>query len=174
MRPGFNEYFMGVALAVRERANCLGQKVGAILVLGGRIVSTGYNGTPEDMPNCEDGGCERCRNRDKYGSGQLYDRCICLHAEQNALVSAARFGIQIGGGEMYTTTQPCFNCLKEIVQAGIKKIYYLHAWQPKEAEFVQQYKILSARIPEGLIQLKLDDPKREWALAQMEDRSTKS
>jgi dCMP deaminase len=166
MRPDFDEYFMGVAIAVRERANCVGQKVGAVLVLRGRIVSTGYNGTPEDMPNCEDGGCQRCKDREKYGSGEAYDRCICLHAEQNTLVSAARFGIQISGGVIYTTTQPCFNCLKEMVQAGINKVYFLHEWQPKEPEFIQQYQILRARIVSGLVQLKMEDPKKDWALAR--------
>lgn len=165
-RPTFEEYFMGVALAVRERANCLGQKVGAVLVLDGRIVSTGYNGTPEDMDNCEDGGCERCRNREKYGSGEAYDRCICLHAEQNAIVSAARFGIQVEGGVVYSTTQPCFNCLKEMVQVGIKRVCYIHEWQPKEPEFVQQYKILAARLPGGLVQVRIDDPRKDWALAR--------
>ena len=169
MRPAFHEYFMGVAIAVRERANCVGQKVGAVLVLDSRVVSTGYNGTPEDMPNCEAGGCQRCKDREKYGSGQAYDLCICLHAEQNALVSAARFGIRIERGVMYTTTQPCFNCLKEMVQGGIGGVYYLHGWQPKELEFRQQYEILQARISGGLTQLQMDDPRKDWALARRND-----
>lgn len=165
-RPAFHQYFMGVALAVRERANCLGQKVGAVLVLDGRIVSTGYNGTPRDMLNCEEGGCERCRNREKYGSGEAYDRCICVHAEQNAILSAARFGIRIQGGSIYTTTQPCFNCLKEMAQGGIQSVYFLHEWQPREPDFVRQYQILAARIPGGLNRLNIPDPREEWALAR--------
>ncbi len=173
-RPGFDEYFMGVAMAVRERANCLGQKVGAVLVLKGRIISTGYNGTPEDMDNCEDGGCERCRHREKYGSGQLYDRCICLHAEQNALVSSARFGIQIEGGVVYTTTQPCFNCLKEMVQADIARVYYVHEWQPEEEEFIQQYQTLRDRIAGGMIQITIEDPRKDWALAKVDELAKES
>src|ERR1035441_9237433 len=64
-RPGHPAYFMGIALAVRERADCRGQKVGAVIVVEQRIVSTGYNGTPTKMKNCSDGGCYRCANRDK-------------------------------------------------------------------------------------------------------------
>ena len=70
-----DRYFMGIAMAVRARANCRGNHVGAILVLDGHVVSTGYNGTPSDMVNCEDGGCDRCANREKYGSGKGYDLC---------------------------------------------------------------------------------------------------
>src|SRR5713101_7132055 len=96
-RPDQHEYFMGIAMAVRKRANCLGSRIGAVIVVKGRIVSTGYNGTPENMPNCLDGGCYRCANRDKFQSGTGYDLCICVHAEQNAIISSARFGIAIEG-----------------------------------------------------------------------------
>ena len=120
---------MGIAQAVRERADCRGQKVGAIIVVDDRIVSTGYNGTPTKMKNCSDGGCLRCANRDKtYKSGTAYDLCICVHAEQNAILSAARFGISVQGGTVYSTTQPCFGCLKEMLQARIVAVYYLHPW----------------------------------------------
>src|SRR6266487_1322255 len=101
-----DKYFMGIAMAVRRRANCMGNRIGAVVVLNGRIISTGYNGTPEDMPNCEEGGCHRCANRDKYPSGTAYDLCICVHAEQNAILSAARFGIAIEGSTLYTTMRP--------------------------------------------------------------------
>ena len=74
---------MGIALAVRARANCLGSKVGALIVRDDRIVSTGYNGTAQGLPNCVDGGCQRCENRGtQYASGEAYDLCICVHAEQ--------------------------------------------------------------------------------------------
>src|SRR4051812_41147514 len=112
-----DDYFMGIALAVRRRANCLGRRVGAIVVLEGRIISTGYNGTPEGMTNCLDGGCHRCSHRDAYPSGTGYDLCICVHAEQNALLAAARFGIGVEGATVYSTTRPCFNCTKEMLQA---------------------------------------------------------
>lgn len=108
----FNSYYMLVALAVREKANCMGRKVGAIIVKENRIIGTGYNGTPEGMQNCEDGGCIRCnKHRDQ---GNFYDQCICVHAEQNAMITAARFGHEIQGSVIYTTLQPCFTCAKRI------------------------------------------------------------
>src|SRR5690606_7326179 len=121
-------YFMGIALAVRARANCLGNRVGAIIVLDGRIISTGYNGTPANMPNCTDGGCHRCAKRDDYPPGTGYDLCICVHAEQNALLAAARFGIAVENATLYSTMRPCFGCSKELLQAKIAKVCYLHDW----------------------------------------------
>ncbi len=63
-RPDWDTYLMSMAMAVRARANCLGNRVGALIALDRRTVSTGYNGTPTDMPNCDEGGCERCAQRD--------------------------------------------------------------------------------------------------------------
>src|SRR3972149_5411208 len=126
-----NEYYMGIALAVRKRANCQGRSVGAVVVKDKRIVSTGYNGTAEGMKNCLDGACYRCDNPTKYAPGEGYDRCVCVHAEQNALLSAARFGIAVEGATIYTTLQPCFGCMKEMLQAKVRRVYYLHPWQPK-------------------------------------------
>jgi dCMP deaminase len=92
-RPSHEEYFMTIAMAVRLRANCLGTRVGAVIALEDRLISAGYNGTPSHMRNCDEGGCYRCANREKkFESGSAYDVCICVHAEQNALLSAARFG----------------------------------------------------------------------------------
>src|ERR1700687_6007234 len=84
--------YMNIAIAVRKKANCLGRRVGAIIVKENRIISTGYNGTPEDVKNCLEGGCVRCRNRETFKPSVGYDVCICVHAEQNALIAAARFG----------------------------------------------------------------------------------
>jgi len=156
-------YYMGIAIAVRERASCLGTRVGAVLVLDDRVISTGYNGTPMNMKNCDEGGCERCANRERsYPSGEAYDFCICVHAEQNALLTAARFGIPVQGTTLYTTKQPCFGCTKELIQAGIQRVYYLHDWKPKAGQ-ERQYELLQNRIPEGIRQLALVDPRVEWA-----------
>ena|SRR5579872_1325973 len=136
-RENRHKYFMNIAMAVRLRANCKGNRVGAIIVLDNRIISTGYNGTPENMPNCLDGGCYRCANRDKaYKSGEAYDLCICVHAEQNAILAAARFGISTAGSTMYTTMRPCFGCAKEMLQAQVRSVYYLHEWTPSAKEDV--------------------------------------
>jgi dCMP deaminase len=129
VRPCFTDYFMNIALSVRERANCRGRRVGAVLTLNDRIIATGYNGTPAGIKNCTEGGCYRCDNRDKtFKSGTAYDICICVHAEQNALLSAARFGIAVEGATLYTTHQPCFGCAKELLQAKVAKVYYIEDW----------------------------------------------
>ena len=173
-RPERPEYFMNIAMAVRERADCLGQKVGAIIVLSHRIVSTGYNGTPAGMRNCSDGGCVRCSNREKkYASGTGYDLCICVHAEQNAILSAARFGISIQGATVYTTVQPCFGCLKEMLQAGIDEVIYLHAWRSardSDPEQQSQYEILASRLPKGIRQLGMRDNPRSGLAAVLPHR----
>lgn len=164
-RPDMHTYFMQIALAVRERANCLGNKVGAVLVVDNRIVSTGYNGTPSGCRNCDEGGCERCANRERYGPGEGYDLCICVHAEQNALLSAARFGVAVAGGTLYTTMRPCFGCTKELLQAGIHTVYYLHDWRHPEPAVAAQYEILQARFSGGIKPLPIDDPKADWAVS---------
>jgi dCMP deaminase len=106
-----DEYYMGIAFAVRAKANCTGNRVGAVIVKNNRVISTGYNGTPEGMKNCIDGGCLRCSNPNgQFPSGTGYDLCICVHAEQNAILTAARFGISVEDSILYTTMQPCFNC----------------------------------------------------------------
>lgn len=145
-RPGFDEYFIGIAMAVRTRARCLGRHVGAVLVRDGRIVGTGYNGTPKGMPNCDEAerGCHRCAHRDEYPHGVGYDLCICVHAEQNAILSAARFGNAVDGAALYSTLQPCFGCLKESLQAGIQRIYWLNPWTPSP-DFAEPYRLILAQ-----------------------------
>lgn len=76
-----------------------------VVVLGNRIVSTGYNGTPEGMTNCNQSGCYRRAHPELYESGKGYDVCICVHAEQKARLTAARFGIQFEGADVYTTSR---------------------------------------------------------------------
>ena len=123
---------MLIAVATRQRAECLGRHVGAVLVREGRIVATGYNGTPRGFPLCnaEEQGCHRCAHREQYPSGSAYDVCICVHAEQNAILQAARLGYSLEGAHCYTTLRPCFGCLKELRQAGAARIVFLNAWEP--------------------------------------------
>lgn len=164
-RPDREDYYMTIALAVRRRANCLGSRVGAVLVLKDRIISTGYNGTAEGMKNCDEGGCDRCARRERFESGRGYDVCVCVHAEQNALLAAARFGIAVEGADLYTTTRPCFGCMKELLQAGVRRVYYLHEWSHPDPELQAQYRVLEAHVPEGVKRVRVDDPDRAWALA---------
>lgn len=168
-RPERPQYFMGIALAVRARANCLGSRVGAVLALDHRIVATGYNGTPVNMDNCDQGGCHRCANRDRFAKGTGYDVCICVHAEQNALLSAAKFGIAVEAAVLYTTTQPCFGCSKELLQAGVHTVYYLHEWAPSNAELLAEYQKLQSRFPGGVKKVEVVDPDKDWAVSPRRD-----
>lgn len=174
--PDADTYFMGIALAVREKANCTGNRVGAVLVMEKRVISTGYNGTPEKMKNCLEGGCLRCRNpKGMFPSGVGYDLCICVHAEQNALLAAARFGISVQGATLYTTMQPCFGCAKELLQAQVKRIVYLHRWTPSDVDpdmdeqKKAEYKKLSAGLKTK--QLSFDDPRKEWAVSALRKKT---
>lgn len=168
--PEPHEYFMGIAMAVRRRANCIGNRVGAIIVLDRRIVATGYNGTPENMENCLDGGCHRCANRAKYPSGTGYDLCICVHAEQNALLAAARFGIPVANAALYSTMRPCFGCTKEMLQAKISAVYFLHDWSHPDADKQAEYARLQARFPDGIKRLDLDDSEATWAVSTLRSK----
>lgn len=136
MRPSWDEYYMDLARHASKRSNCSRRKVGAIIVKGRSIVSTGYNGTPVGVRNCFDGGCVRCSS--SVAPGQGYDTCICVHAEANAMLFAARHGTAIEGGILYTTLRPCFSCLKESIQAGISEIVYLLG-EPYDGELEETY-----------------------------------
>jgi dCMP deaminase len=113
---------MKIAEDASTRSNCLRRKVGALIVKQRNIISTGYNGTPIGVKNCFEGGCPRCQSDVEPGQG--YDTCICVHAEANAILLAARHGNATEGGVLYTTLRPCFSCLKEAVQAGIREIVF--------------------------------------------------
>ena len=121
-RPGWDDYYIGIARAVAARSNCVRRQVGAVVVVERAIISTGYNGTPVGVRNCADGGCPRCLSN--AGPGEGYDTCLCVHAEQNAIVLAARHGNATNGGTLYTTLRPCFGCAKESIQAGIREVVY--------------------------------------------------
>jgi dCMP deaminase len=171
--PSDDDYYMGVALAVRRKANCRGNRVGAVIIKEKRIIATGYNGVPEGMTNCLDGGCLRCSNPlGQFKTGTGYDICICVHAEQNALLSAARFGISVEGSHLYTTMQPCFGCAKEIATAKIEKVTYLHPWVPThdipdiEKMLAKEYsKIMSIFKSKQLNSYK--DPVDIWAVSAL-------
>lgn len=120
--PGWDAYYLGIAHAVKARSSCLRRQVGALIVVDRSIISTGYNGSPSGVRNCADGGCPRCASG--AASGEGYDTCICVHAEQNAFLLAARHGNATNGGVLYTTLRPCFGCAKEAVQAGIREIVF--------------------------------------------------
>jgi dCMP deaminase len=125
-RPGWDEYFMRIARVVASRSNCMKRKVAAVIVKDGRIISTGYNGTPRGTLNCSEGGCPRC-NAFKP-SGQGLTECYCSHAEENSIVQASYHGISIKGATLYTTFSPCLICTKMIINSGIAEVVYNEAY----------------------------------------------
>ncbi|XP_014559662.1 hypothetical protein COCVIDRAFT_35187 [Bipolaris victoriae FI3] len=121
LRPSWDQYFMQLADLAALRSNCMKRRVGCCIVREKRVISTGYNGTPRGMTNCNEGGCPRCNNAAKGGSG--LSTCLCLHAEENALLEAGRD--RIGGSAiLYCNTCPCLTCSVKITQVGITEVVY--------------------------------------------------
>jgi len=125
-RPSWDEYFLGIAKEVSKRSTCIRRSVGALLVRGKRILTTGYNGPPSGLPHCIDVGCLR----DEIGvpSGQRQELCRGLHAEQNALLQAAIYGVSVEGATLYSTTTPCALCAKMLINARIERIVALEEY----------------------------------------------
>jgi dCMP deaminase len=129
-RPDWDEYFMNIAKMVALRGNCIKRKVAAIIVKDKRIISTGYNGTPRGITNCNEGGCPRCN---KFGaSGEELGECLCSHAEENSITQAAYHGVSIKGATLYTTYSPCLFCTKLIINSGIAEVIYNRAYSIAE------------------------------------------
>ncbi len=121
-RPSNDEYFMEMAMLVSTRSTCVRRKVGAVIVKDKRVLSTGYNGSPKGTRHCEELGC--IREQLHVPSGTRHELCRGVHAEQNAVVQAAYFGVSVNGASIYTTTFPCSMCSKILINAGIKEIVY--------------------------------------------------
>ena len=130
-RTSKEEYYLNIADAVLNRSTCLRRKYGAIIVRNDEIISTGYNGAPRGRVNCTELG--RC-TRDELGipSGQRYELCRSVHAEANAIISAARRDM-LGGTlylvgrdaktqELLADTMPCSMCRRHIINAGITQV----------------------------------------------------
>ena len=125
-RPSWDQYFMDIAKQVAARSNCMKRQVAAVIVSERRIISTGYNGTPRGVKNCNEGGCPRCNGFSE--SGKNLDECLCSHGEENAIVQASYHGIAIRDATLYTTFSPCLMCSKMIINAGIRRVVYYDAY----------------------------------------------
>jgi len=113
-RASWDEYFMNIARVVSSRSTCPRKYVGAVIVRNRTILSTGYNGSIRGMPHCSD-----------VGHMMENDHCVAtIHAEANAIIQAARNGVNIEGGDLYVTASPCWNCFKSSANAGIARICY--------------------------------------------------
>lgn len=134
MRPSWDEYFMNITKVVATRATCRRRQVGAIIVKDHRVLASGYNGAPAGLKHCLEIGC--LREQMNIPSGQRHELCRGLHAEQNALIQAAVYGIGIQGGIFYVTHQPCVLCAKMIVNAGIKRVIFAGAYPDELARSI--------------------------------------
>lgn len=125
-RPGWDEYFINIARVAALRGNCIKRKVAAVIVKDNRVISTGYNGTPRGIKNCNEGGCPRCNELNE--SGKDLEECICAHAEENSIAQAAYHGVSIKEATLYTTYSPCLRCTKLIINSGISEVVYNQAY----------------------------------------------
>lgn len=121
-RPNWDEYFLEIANVVKKRSTCLRRQVGAVIVKENRILTTGYNGVPPKIEHCSTKGC--LRQKLNIPSGEKHELCRALHAEQNAIIQAAKNGVSIEGATIYVTHQPCIICTKLIMASGIKRVVY--------------------------------------------------
>lgn len=119
MRPSWDPYFMIIADAVSLRMSCDRARIGAVIVSPDhRILATGYGGAPSKWPSCDEVGHELMEINGRQS-------CVrTIHAEENAIVTAARHGVALEGSTLYTTASTCYNCLKRVCQVGIKRIVY--------------------------------------------------
>ena len=146
-RPDWPTYFIRIAQFVASRSTCLRRQVGAVIVREKRILATGYNGAPSSLRHCFEvpGGCLReARN---IPSGERQELCRGLHAEQNAILQAAAFGVSLKGSEIYVTHQPCVTCAKMLMNAGIERVRFLGDYPDAlSLEMLEEAKILLERI----------------------------
>mgnify|MGYP002733405949 FL=1 len=128
MSEKFNKWdrrFMEMAETVAGWSSCYqeGRQIGAVVVRDKRILTTGYNGAPQGVTSCKERG-ECLRRKLGIPSGTRHELCYAVHAEQNAIIQAARLGIQLEGATLYCTNKPCVICAKMIINAGISRVVY--------------------------------------------------
>jgi dCMP deaminase len=121
-RPSWENYFMDITTLVAKRSTCTRRAVGAIIVKDKRVLSTGYNGAPSGIEHCIEIGC--LREKLNVPSGERHELCRGIHAEQNAIIQAAYYGVSINDSILFCTNLPCSICAKMIINSGIKNIYY--------------------------------------------------
>ena len=141
-RPNWHRYFLDIAKAVSTRATCNRAHVGAVIVKDKTILSTGYNGSPSGCPHCDDDGHMMRTIGDKQS-------CVAtVHAEANAIAQAAKKGIATEMSTIYCTHNPCFECTKLLINAGIREIIYENYY---ESRLTKEASELAHRAGVGLI-----------------------
>ncbi len=150
-RIGWHEYFMSVAHLISRRSTCERGHVGAVIVRDNNILATGYNGSPSGLPHCDGPNCLIYKSI--HPDGTVEENCMrTIHAEINAIAQAAKNGTAIRDASIYITASPCLNCLKVLINVGIKTIYYD---KPYKIETIAELVSLSGV---KLIQVQVETP----------------
>ena len=139
-RPSWDSYFMKIAEDVATRSTCLRRQVGAVIVKDKRILTTGYNGAPTGISHCNEQNCLRIIHN--VPSGERHELCRGLHAEQNAIIQAAYYGVSVKGANIYITHQPCSICTKMLINSGIESFIFRTPYK----DFLAQQMIAEAGI----------------------------
>lgn len=126
--------FINIAHEIASASKCVSKQVGAVIVKDGRILSTGYNGTPSGYVNCSDH-WDSNYTKEHHEWSKTYE----IHAEMNAIIWAARKGISIEGGTIYVTLEPCSECSKNLIAAGIQRIVYDIPYEHTNSEVVSKF-----------------------------------
>ena len=146
----WDKRFMEMAHVIAGWASCYqeNRKIGAVIVKDKRIMTTGYNGAPAGVKTCVERG-ECLRRKMNVPSGQRQELCYAIHAEQNAIIQAAKLGVSIDGATLYCTHQPCAVCAKMIVNAGIVRVVYQEGYPDEFAvEILKEGGVLLERYTE--------------------------
>jgi dCMP deaminase len=151
-KPSFDEIYMELAENLAKRSHCVKAQVGAVLTKDTRIISLGYNGPPAGTHNCDDVWPEEGCPQDSKGSCSL-----ALHAEQNAILYAAKNNFSVEGSTLYVTLSPCIACARVIFTTGIKKVYYLNSYadfkglkSDEGVDFLQKFGVEVVRYPKKI------------------------
>lgn len=160
-RPDWDTYFILIAMMAATRSTCLRRQVGAVITRDRQVVSTGYNGAPSRTAHCLEKGC--LREILGVPAGERHEMCRGSHAEGNAIAHAARMGISTDGATLYSTHEPCSLCTKVIVNAGIARVVYMHAYPDKIAvELREEAQVAFESFPQEKAAAA-----REWVLRGM-------
>ena len=120
----WGRYFVQILDSIKSRSSCSRRHIGAIITTPSHeIITTGYNGTPSGVPDCDQGGCLRCSGDTPSGEG--YEYCLCVHSEMNAIYSAAKQGKSVVDSTVYVSDMPCLSCVVGMVQCQIKQVIYV-------------------------------------------------
>ena len=146
----WDQRFMELTHSIASWSSCYqpNRKIGACIVKNKRILTTGYNGAPAGIKSCVERG-ECLRRKLGIPSGTRHELCYAVHAEQNAIIQAARYGINITGASIYVNTQPCVVCAKMLINAGIEEIVYQNPYPDELAMSMLEEAGMKLRVFEG-------------------------